>query len=84
MTFVGVFIGLITQALTLAIFARAILSWFPVSPGGALITILYQLTEPILAPLRRLIPPLGGTIDITPLIAILILQGIANLAVGLF
>jgi len=81
---IQLFISLLVQALTLAIFARAILSWFPVSPGGALMTILYQLTEPILAPLRRVIPPLGGMIDITPLIAILLLQGIASLAIGAF
>ena len=46
-------------------FPRAILSWFPVSPGSWLVpvnTVLYRLTEPVLAPVRRLIPPvrLGG------------------------
>ncbi len=41
---------------------RAILSWFPVRPGTAMASIgnvLLQLTEPVLAPLRRIIPPMG-------------------------
>jgi YggT family protein len=48
------------------LFPRALLSWFPASPGTALAsinTVLWRLTEPVLAPVRRLIPPLrlGGT-----------------------
>jgi YggT family protein len=42
--------------------ARAILSWFPVRPGTAMATVsgvLHDLTEPVLAPLRRIIPPAG-------------------------
>jgi YggT family protein len=42
--------------------ARAVLSWFPVRPGSGLASvhsILYELTEPVLAPVRRIIPPAG-------------------------
>jgi YggT family protein len=42
--------------------ARAVLSWFPSEPGSALSSInqlLYTLTEPVLAPVRRIIPPVG-------------------------
>ena len=42
---------------------RAVLSWFPISPGSGLapiVSVLYTLTEPVLAPLRRVIPPVGG------------------------
>ena len=42
------------------LFPRAILSWFPVSPGSPLATVnhwLYRLTEPVLAPVRRILPP---------------------------
>ena len=47
------------------LFPRALLSWFPASPGTALWTInsvLYRLSEPILGPVRRILPPLraGG------------------------
>ena len=53
------------------LFPRAILSWFPVSPGSWLVpinTALYRLSEPVLAPVRRIIPPvrMGGMgIDIS-------------------
>ena len=42
--------------------ARAVLSWFPARPGTGLssvLQVLMQLTEPLLAPLRRIIPPAG-------------------------
>lgn len=42
-------------------------------------TILYEITEPILDPLRRVIPRLG-MIDITPLVAIILIQVIGNFA----
>lgn len=44
------------------LFARAILSWFPIQSGTALAQVamlLRDLTEPVLAPLRRVIPPAG-------------------------
>jgi YggT family protein len=43
------------------------------------VTILYEITEPILDPLRRVIPRLG-MIDITPLVAIILIQVIGNFA----
>ena len=72
------FVVILAQALTIAIFVRAILSWFPnVSNDNPFVAIIYQVTEPILSPLRNVIPPLGGTLDITPLVAIITLQIIA-------
>lgn len=73
--FLRTFVDLLFQILILAIIARALLSWFPVRPGNpfyALAVILHQITEPILAPLRRIIPMIG-MIDISPLVAILLL-----------
>jgi len=72
------FVDILCQVLTIAIFARAIVSWFPMTPGNRLVALLYQLTEPILAPLRRIIPRVG-LIDITPMVAIILLQIIARL-----
>ncbi len=66
------FIEILCQVLIVAIFLRAILSWFMVSSSNIFVVILHQVTEPILAPLRRVIPRIG-LIDITPMIAILIL-----------
>ncbi|MBI3536764.1 MAG: YggT family protein [Chloroflexi bacterium] len=68
------FFDLLFNALILAIIARAILSWLPIDPLNPIVNIINQITEPILAPLRRFIPPVGGMMDITPIIAIIILQ----------
>jgi len=61
------------QVLSAAIFLRAIVSWFALDPRNPLIQVLDQITEPILSPLRRVVPRVG-MIDITPLVAIIILQ----------
>ena len=73
MEFLFDFIRIICQVLTLLIVFRAILSWFSPRPTNRLAIILYQVTEPILAPLRRIIPR-AGMFDFTPLAAIIILQ----------
>lgn len=63
------------QLYVIVLFARVIFSWFPISPGSAvegIYDILRMLTEPILGPLRRAIPPvrMGGMgLDLSPLIA---------------
>lgn len=76
MTFLLNFIKLLCEVLTLAIFARAILSWFSPRPTNMLVNILYQVTEPLLSPLRRIIPR-AGMMDFSPLVAIVLLQVIA-------
>ena len=57
----------------LAIFGFIILSWFPLSPGGVAFRIygyLRTVVEPVLAPLRRIIPRIGP-LDISPIVLIL-------------
>ncbi|MDQ1489592.1 MAG: YggT family protein [Actinomycetota bacterium] len=52
------------------LFARVILSWFPLQPGTALASIasiIYQITEPVMGPVRRIIPTVG-MIDISPIV----------------
>jgi YggT family protein len=61
------------RVLTFAIIGRALISWFAPSSDNPLVRILIEVTEPILAPLRRIIP-LIGMIDITPIVAIFLLQ----------
>ncbi len=75
------FITVFTQVMTLLIVIRAILSWFPVDPANALVQLLNQLTEPILAPLRAVLPRFG-MIDLSPLVAIVLLQVIGAAAGG--
>ena len=71
------FIKILCEVLTFVIFIRVILSWFVTQPN-TLTLILDKITEPILAPLRRIIPR-AGMFDFTPMIAIILLQLIANL-----
>lgn len=54
--------------LRIAIIVRVVVSWLPVSPFSPRVRWAFSLTEPILRPLRRLIPPFGA-IDITPIVA---------------
>jgi YggT family protein len=55
-----------------AFIARALLSWFRVGHYHPVARFLIQITEPLLAPLRRYIPPTGG-LDFTPMVALFIL-----------
>jgi YggT family protein len=72
------FILILCTALTWAIIIRAVLSWFPINPNNLALVLLHQITEPILAPLRRIVPRIGR-FDITTVVAIIILQVIAAL-----
>jgi YggT family protein len=66
------FLGLLGLVLTILILGRVIVSWTNPTGGGGMTAFLYQVTEPILAPIRRVIPPTAG-IDWAPMIAILLL-----------
>jgi YggT family protein len=62
---------------TIVIFGRIIMSWVPVAPGGGMAqvaSVLYNLTEPVLGPIRNAVPPvrLGmGALDLSPIIVII-------------
>ena len=77
------FIDILCQVLFWAIIIRAILSWFPIRPDNPLLIILHHITEPILSPLRRIIPRIGP-LDITPIVAIFLLWLIRQLLYALF
>ena len=58
--------------LIVIVFAQAILSW--VAPDGPLSGTFNALTFPFLRPIRRVLPPIGGTLDLSPLIVIVVAQ----------
>jgi YggT family protein len=60
------------QILTWAIIARALMSWVPIDQNSPLVQVLHRVTEPIIDPIRRVMPQ-GGMIDLSPLMAILVL-----------
>ena len=59
-----------------AILGRIILSWFPLRPGGVMArvnAILVRITDPVLEPVRRVLPRMG-MFDLSPIIVLLALQ----------
>ena len=83
--FLGVFADIIHVVLRLfmwIVIFRAILSWVRVPALYPVSVILYHLTEPVMRPLRRFVPPnkMGG-IDITPILVILLILFVDRLIV---
>ncbi|MBI2166400.1 MAG: YggT family protein [Chloroflexi bacterium] len=72
MSFFVQFVDILVGVLYVAILLRVVLSWFPMGSNNPIAAVVYQITEPVLAPLRRVVPRLG-LIDITPMVAILLL-----------
>jgi YggT family protein len=55
-----------------AIIARSLSTWFPAARNNPIVQILYQITNPILIPISRIIPK-AGMFDFSPMIAVLVL-----------
>ena len=70
--FIQVFVQFLVIALWLVILARVLLSWINPRFDGPLGRFVYETTEPLLAPIRRLLPQTGG-IDFSPLILLIVL-----------
>src|SRR5262249_54300199 len=66
--------------LLIAIFVQAILSW--VAPDGPLAGVLNAFTFRLLTPVRRVVPPLGGVLDLSPMIVIVLLWLVLMLPVA--
>jgi YggT family protein len=71
------FLWLLATVFWLLLVVRVVLSWTNPTGGGGLIAFVYQATEPILAPIRRVLPPTGG-IDWSPLVAMLLIGAIVQ------
>lgn len=81
--YVAQFTIVFLQILTWSIIARALMSWLPIDQGSPLVQLLYRITEPIIEPIRRVVPN-TGMLDLSPMIAIIVLivmeQMVASLA----
>jgi YggT family protein len=75
-------LNLLFTVLSLAVIARALLSWFDPGMRYPISQLLVDLTEPIIAPIRRVVPPVGGMIDLSPLIALILLQVIERVIIS--
>jgi YggT family protein len=76
--FLEAFINVLAQALSLAILVRVLLSWVPMRLPWGLGEFVWAITEPILAPIRRALPFMGG-MDFSPFIAVIAIQVIQSL-----
>jgi len=56
------------------IIIRIFISWINPDPYNLVIRFLYSVTDPVLNPMRRIIPPIGGMIDISPMIVLLLIE----------
>jgi YggT family protein len=77
LVFLEAFINVVAQALVLAIFVRVIMSWVPMRLPLGLNDLVWNVTEPVLAPIRRYVPIAGG-MDFSPFIALLLIQIITS------
>jgi YggT family protein len=73
---IGSFFGVFNHILSIFLYGiiiSAILSWIPSTQGHPIAQLLFQLVEPALAPVRKILPDMGG-IDISPIVVILAFQ----------
>ena len=76
----------LSDAYSMIIFVYVMLSWFPTARGilADINNVLARICDPYLNLFKRLIPPIGGMVDVTPIVALLVLQFGVRLLVNLF
>jgi YggT family protein len=79
--FAAHFVANLLQVFALAIFVRVLLSWVVRDYGNPVFRLLVDVTEPVLAPIRRAIPTPGG-LDFSPMIAIIVITLISQMLGG--
>lgn len=77
------FISLLFDIFIIAIFLQAILSWINPDPYNPVSSILYSLTTPVLRPIKKLMPDMGG-IDISPIFALIALMFLKRVVLYFF
>jgi YggT family protein len=78
------FIGTVLTIYLVILFCRAVFSWFPVRPGtvfARINAILFDLTEPVLRPFRRIIPP-AGMFDLSFIVVIILLMVVRSVVLA--
>jgi len=69
----GQVLDLLLTTFLILLFVRAIISWVNPDPYNPIVRFLIASTDPILRPIQKIIPPIGGGFDLSPLIALLII-----------
>jgi YggT family protein len=81
MAFIVSLINVLTQVIVLLILAKVILSYF-MSPYHPIRQTIDRIVEPMLAPIRRVIPPIG-MIDFSPLVLLILIQIVGRLLINI-
>ncbi|NLS78425.1 MAG: YggT family protein [Chloroflexi bacterium] len=78
------FVNVLFWLMNLAVFLRVVLSWLNPNPynPNPLVSLIYQITNPILEPLRRIVP-MVGPLDITPIVALFLLAMLQRIILSL-
>ena len=86
MSTVATIVSLLFQLYEFLLLIRVLLSWINTDPyrpviDHPVVRFLERITDPVLAPLRRLIPLIGGSVDISPIVALFILEVVRRILV---
>jgi YggT family protein len=79
----GSIISILVNIYSFVILARVLMSWLNVNPYSPVAQVIYNLTEPVLAPVRNLLPPAGG-LDFSPIIVLVVLQILGTMLANMF
>jgi YggT family protein len=74
------FLANLIDLYSLVVLVAVVLSWVQIDPRNPLVTITHALTEPVLAPIRRMLPAMGG-LDLSPMVLLFALQLLKGLLV---
>lgn len=81
--FLALFVDILAEILFFAILFRIIISWIrPMGTKGTIFSFVFEITEPILSPFRRIIPRIG-MIDISPIVALLVIELVRGIILSL-
>jgi YggT family protein len=81
-------VSFVFQLYQFLILIRVLLTWVNTNPYRSTmdhpaVQILHQITDPVLKPLRGLIPPIGGTVDVSPVVALIALEVLRRIVVSI-
>jgi YggT family protein len=75
------FVEILSATLQILIIARVLMSWVVPNPTGPIGRFLMEMTDPVLKPFQKIIPPMAG-IDFSPILALVIIQVLSTLTVN--
>ena len=81
---IGILIIDLLRIYSLLIIVRVVLSWIQADSRNRVVRIVYDLTDPVLQPIQSVVPPIGGTLDISPIIALIFVWLLERLVMMIF